>query len=44
VRSAPGICTALVGMSTLEHVEENLKLVNVEALEPEQIMQLFSTT
>jgi aryl-alcohol dehydrogenase-like predicted oxidoreductase len=44
VRSAPGICTALVGMSTLEHVEENLKLVNVEPLEPEQIMQLFSTT
>jgi aryl-alcohol dehydrogenase-like predicted oxidoreductase len=43
VRSAPGICTALVGMSSIEHVEENLKLVNVEPLEPEQIMQLFST-
>jgi aryl-alcohol dehydrogenase-like predicted oxidoreductase len=44
VRSAPGICTALVGMSRIEHVEENLQLVNVEPLEPEQLMQLFSTT
>jgi aryl-alcohol dehydrogenase-like predicted oxidoreductase len=43
VRSAPGICTALVGMSRIEHVEENLKLVNVEPLKPEQFMQLFST-
>lgn len=43
VRSAPGVCTALVGMSRLEHVEENLKLVNVEPLKPEQLMQLFST-
>ena len=44
VRSAPGICTALVGMSRIEHVEENLKLVNVEPVEPEQLMKLFSTT
>jgi aryl-alcohol dehydrogenase-like predicted oxidoreductase len=44
VRSAPGICTALVGMSSLEHVEENLKLAGVEPLGPEQLMQLFSTT
>lgn len=44
VRSTPGICTALVGMSNTEHVEENLQLVNVEPLAPEQIMQLFSTT
>jgi aryl-alcohol dehydrogenase-like predicted oxidoreductase len=43
VRSAPGICTALVGMSRIEHVEENLKLVNVPPLEPEQFMRLFST-
>lgn len=43
VRSTPGICTALVGMSSIEHVEENLQLVNVEPLEPEQLMQLFST-
>lgn len=44
VRSAPGVCTALVGMSRIEHVEENLKLVNVEPLKPEQFKQLFSTT
>jgi aryl-alcohol dehydrogenase-like predicted oxidoreductase len=44
VRSAPGISTALVGMSRIEHVEENLKLVNVEPLQPEQFMKLFSTT
>lgn len=44
VRSAPGVCTALVGMSRIEHVEENLKLVNVEPLQLEQFMQLFSTT
>lgn len=42
VRSAPGICTALVGMSTLEHVEENLKLAAVEPLKPERFRQLFS--
>lgn len=44
VRSAPGICTALVGMSRLEHVDENLKLRGVEPLEPEQFMRLFSAT
>jgi aryl-alcohol dehydrogenase-like predicted oxidoreductase len=42
VRSAPGIATALVGMSNPEHVEENLKLVDVEPLPPEQFMTLFS--
>ncbi|MGH9873361.1 MAG: aldo/keto reductase [Pyrinomonadaceae bacterium] len=41
VRSAPGICTALVGMSTLEHVEDNLQLASVEPLQQEQFMQLF---
>jgi aryl-alcohol dehydrogenase-like predicted oxidoreductase len=44
VRSAPGICTALVGMSKLGHVEENLQLANVDLLKPEEFMQLFSTT
>jgi aryl-alcohol dehydrogenase-like predicted oxidoreductase len=42
VRSAPGVTTALVGMSSPEHVEENLKLVEVEPLRPEQFMTLFS--
>jgi aryl-alcohol dehydrogenase-like predicted oxidoreductase len=41
VRSAPGICTALVGMSTIEHVDDNLKLADVEPLGLEQFMQLF---
>ncbi|MFN2492884.1 MAG: aldo/keto reductase [Pyrinomonadaceae bacterium] len=44
VRSAPGITTALVGMSTLEHVEENLQLASVNPLEPPRFMNLFSTT
>jgi aryl-alcohol dehydrogenase-like predicted oxidoreductase len=44
VRSAPGISTALVGMSRIEHVEENLKLINVEPLKPKEFMKLFSTT
>ncbi|HEV7476024.1 MAG TPA: aldo/keto reductase [Pyrinomonadaceae bacterium] len=44
VRSAPGVTTALVGMSRVEHVEENLQLTGVEPLPLEQFMQLFSTT
>jgi aryl-alcohol dehydrogenase-like predicted oxidoreductase len=43
VRSAPGITTALVGMSSREHVEEDLELARVEPLQPEQFMKLFST-
>jgi aryl-alcohol dehydrogenase-like predicted oxidoreductase len=42
VRSAPGISTALVGMSSLEHVEDNLQLAGVEPLGHDQFMQLFS--
>jgi aryl-alcohol dehydrogenase-like predicted oxidoreductase len=42
VRSAPGVCTALVGMSSLAHVEENLELAKTEPLPVEQFMQLFS--
>jgi aryl-alcohol dehydrogenase-like predicted oxidoreductase len=42
VRSAPGITTALVGMSTPEHVEDNLQLAGVEPLGLERFMQLFS--
>jgi predicted aldo/keto reductase-like oxidoreductase len=43
VRSAPGITTALVGMSQSAHVEENLHLVRVAPVATEQFMQLFST-
>ena len=41
VRSAPGITTALVGMSRVEHVDENLQLVNVEPLNETQLRSLF---
>jgi aryl-alcohol dehydrogenase-like predicted oxidoreductase len=43
VRSTPGITTALVGMSSHEHVEENLELARVAPIATEQFMQLFST-
>jgi aryl-alcohol dehydrogenase-like predicted oxidoreductase len=42
VRSTPGITTALVGMSRIDHVEENLGLVNIQPVSPEQYQQLFS--
>jgi len=42
VRSAPGITTALVGMSSVKHVENNLQLAQVEPVATEQFMQLFS--
>jgi len=33
VRSTPGITTALIGMSHVAHVEENLQLVDIEPAE-----------
>ena len=41
VRSAPGVVTALVGMSRVEHVEENLALVQVEPASNESFSRLF---
>lgn len=41
VRSAPGINTALVGMSNVAHVEENLELMRIEPAAPEAVMGLF---
>jgi len=41
VRSAPGITTALVGMSQPAHVEENLQLVGVAAVEPDDLVSVF---
>ena len=41
VRSTPGITTALVGMSRIEHVEENLALVQVEPVSLQKFAQLF---
>jgi len=42
VRSTPGITTALIGMSRVEHVEENLKLVDIEPVDADKFAQLFS--
>jgi aryl-alcohol dehydrogenase-like predicted oxidoreductase len=42
VRSAPGITTALIGMSSREHVEENLQLAGVAPVKPEDFARLFS--
>ena len=40
-RSSPGITTALVGMSRVEHVRANLKLVGVAPASAEQFAKLF---
>ena len=40
-RSAPGIATALVGMSNPEHVRANLALIGVEFASREQLLKLF---
>jgi len=41
VRSAPGITTALVGMSRVAHVEENLQLVGVARARAEDLISVF---
>jgi aryl-alcohol dehydrogenase-like predicted oxidoreductase len=41
-RSAPGITTALVGMSRVEHAKANARLVGVAPATVEQFSQLFS--
>ncbi len=40
-RSAPGITTALVGMSQVAHVEENLQLVSVPPARAEDLISVF---
>jgi aryl-alcohol dehydrogenase-like predicted oxidoreductase len=42
VRSTPGITTALVGMSRVEHVRENLQLARVAPALPEDYERLFA--
>jgi aryl-alcohol dehydrogenase-like predicted oxidoreductase len=42
VRSTPGIGTALVGMKSVAHVDENLAVAAVEPLGGEQVKRLFS--
>ena len=41
VRSTPGITTALIGMSRISHVEENLQLVQIEPVAAENLTSLF---
>jgi aryl-alcohol dehydrogenase-like predicted oxidoreductase len=41
VRSAPGITTALVGMSQRAHVEENLQLIGVDPAQPDDLLSVF---
>jgi len=41
VRSAPGVTTALVGMSRMSHVEENLQLVQVEPASADDLISVF---
>ncbi len=41
VRSSPGVTTALVGMKSPEHVEENLALLDVAAVPGETIRGLY---
>lgn len=41
VRSTPGITTALVGMSRVEHVRANLEIVSVEPASKDQFAKLF---
>jgi aryl-alcohol dehydrogenase-like predicted oxidoreductase len=40
-RSAPGLTTALVGMSRAEHARANLRLVSEPPLPPEKFWSLF---
>lgn len=42
VRSSPGITTALVGMSRVEHVKANAKLVSVPPATVDEFTKLFS--
>lgn len=44
VRSTPGVATALAGMKTRAHVEENLALATHPLLSPDQLSQLFDRT
>ena len=41
VRSAPGVTTALVGMSRVAHVEENLELAHVDPVTTDQLLSVF---
>jgi aryl-alcohol dehydrogenase-like predicted oxidoreductase len=40
-RSVPGVTTALVGMSRVEHVRQNLELIGTEPAPRDQFLELF---
>jgi len=42
VRSTPGVTTALVGMSRMNHVEENMQLMKKAPVSKEDFMGLFA--
>jgi aryl-alcohol dehydrogenase-like predicted oxidoreductase len=42
VRSTPNVTTALIGMSSEKHVEENMELAKVEPVSEETYAQMFS--
>ena len=42
-RSVPGLTTALVGMSRVEHVQTNLALVGIEPASRDQFIKLFES-
>lgn len=42
VRSTPGVGTALVGMKSLAHVDENAAVAGVAPMAPEQFQRLFT--
>jgi aryl-alcohol dehydrogenase-like predicted oxidoreductase len=44
VRSAPGVATALVGMSRAAHVAENMNLAKIGVVSSEDYERLFQTT
>jgi len=43
VRSMPGVTTALVGMSHVEHVDENLQLVRVAPAPRDEFLRIFES-
>jgi aryl-alcohol dehydrogenase-like predicted oxidoreductase len=43
VRSTPGVTTALVGMSSAAHVDENMKLAETEPVREDRFAELFKT-
>ena len=43
VRSTPNVTTALVGMSSAAHVEENMKLAEIAPVREEDYLKLFQT-